>query len=77
VTIVLRIAEGSVVVSVVNGAGGSPGAPEGAGQGLIGMRQRAALYGGSLHTGPTPDGGFAVRATFRLDDVPAAPVPRC
>jgi signal transduction histidine kinase len=40
------------------------------------MRQRAELYGGTLAAGPTPDGGFAVTATFALDDVPSEPVPR-
>jgi signal transduction histidine kinase len=76
VTIGLRIEDGAVVVTVVNDAGGRPGAPEGAGQGLIGMRQRAELYGGSLRTGPTPDGGFAVTATFLLDDVQAPALPQ-
>ncbi|HEY0521313.1 MAG TPA: histidine kinase, partial [Ilumatobacteraceae bacterium] len=35
-----------------------------AGQGLIGMRERVAVYGGELAAGPTPDGGF--RVTVRL-----------
>jgi signal transduction histidine kinase len=30
------------------------------GNGLIGMRQRADLLGGDLHTGPSSDGGFVV-----------------
>ncbi|CAM5236050.1 histidine kinase OS=Streptomyces albaduncus OX=68172 GN=FHS32_001211 PE=4 SV=1 [Streptomyces griseoloalbus] len=34
----------------------------GAGQGLIGLTERAILAGGTLEHGPTPDGGFAVRA---------------
>ncbi|NEC48065.1 sensor histidine kinase [Actinospica acidiphila] len=34
----------------------------GAGQGLIGLRERATLAGGSLEHGRTPDGGFEVRA---------------
>lgn len=34
------------------------------GHGLIGMRERASLYGGSIHAGPEPDGGFAVRASL-------------
>ncbi|MEV5270315.1 sensor histidine kinase [Streptomyces werraensis] len=34
----------------------------GAGQGLIGLTERATLTGGSFEHGPTPDGGFAVRA---------------
>jgi signal transduction histidine kinase len=32
------------------------------GHGLIGMRERAALYGGTLDVGRRPNGGFAVRA---------------
>lgn len=32
------------------------------GYGLLGMRQRVALYGGELHAEPRPEGGFRVRA---------------
>jgi hypothetical protein len=31
------------------------------------MRQRTALYGGTLEAAPTADGGFAVTATFPLE----------
>ncbi len=41
-----------------------PARKESGGQGLIGMRERAALYGGTLEAGPTPDGGFRVAATL-------------
>ncbi|MEV6393978.1 sensor histidine kinase [Streptomyces sp. NPDC051907] len=34
----------------------------GAGHGLLGMRERAAMLGGDLATGPTPDGGYEVTA---------------
>ncbi len=34
----------------------------GAGQGLIGLTERATLAGGTLEHGPGPDGGFEVRA---------------
>ncbi|GAA2285020.1 histidine kinase [Streptomyces atrovirens] len=34
----------------------------GAGQGLIGLTERATLAGGTLEHGPAPDGGFEVRA---------------
>jgi two-component system sensor histidine kinase DesK len=37
------------------------------GHGLAGLRERLAAVGGSLDTGPAPDGGFVVRAS-----VPAA-----
>jgi signal transduction histidine kinase len=37
---------------------------DGTGHGLTGMRERVALLGGQLRTGPEPDGGFAVRAVL-------------
>jgi hypothetical protein len=36
------------------------------------MRQRTALYGGTLSAGPTDAGGFAVIATFPLAE-PSGP----
>jgi signal transduction histidine kinase len=42
------------------GAPAVGGAPPG--QGLLGLRERASLYGGRLVAGPVPGGGFGVRA---------------
>ncbi|AZM54992.1 two-component sensor histidine kinase [Streptomyces sp. WAC 01529] len=36
----------------------------GSGHGLIGMRERAKLYGGTISIGPLSEGGFAVRLTL-------------
>jgi len=54
----------------VDSTGGAEGAPvhAGAGYGLIGMRQRAQLYDGTLDAGPH-DGGFLVQAHFPLGRV--------
>jgi signal transduction histidine kinase len=37
------------------------------GHGLLGMHERAHLYGGRIETGPTPGGGYAVRAWLRVE----------
>ncbi|MFH8518401.1 sensor histidine kinase [Streptomyces gelaticus] len=67
-----------VRVRVENSAGAGGGAaPAGpapllsSGHGLTGMRERTALYGGSVDAGPTPDGGYRVTATLR----PTLPTP--
>jgi signal transduction histidine kinase len=61
-------APGRREVAVENGPP-PPGAPaqewDGSGQGLVGMRQRAEVFGGTLEAGPTPEGGWRVRATLR------------
>ncbi|MFJ8142388.1 sensor histidine kinase [Streptomyces sp. NPDC096013] len=49
------------------GAGAVPEHPSplvSRGHGLTGMRERAALYGGSVDAGPTPDGGYRVTASL-------------
>ncbi|MEU2419473.1 sensor histidine kinase [Streptomyces sp. NPDC007851] len=63
----------------VGSAGGSnrPGSPggldgvglAGAGRGVVGMRERARLVGGSLRAGPLPGGGFEVAARLPVEDV--------
>jgi signal transduction histidine kinase len=44
--------------------GGRDGNGDGTGHGLIGMRERVALYGGTLTMGHRDDGGYSVRASL-------------
>jgi len=40
--------------------------PVSSGRGLVGMRERVAVFGGALDAGPTDDGGFRVHARLPL-----------
>lgn len=74
-------AVGTLTVEVTNGpARGSAWSPppergrraSRTGHGLTGLRERAALLGGSVQTGRTADGGFAVRAELPFLDAHSA-----
>ena len=71
-TVRLRHDGGYLYVEVVNDGGAVPAVfTDGTGAGLAGMRERAAVLGGTLDAGPRPGGGFAVRARLPV----AAAVP--
>ncbi|TQS44868.1 sensor histidine kinase [Cryptosporangium phraense] len=51
-------------------SGPDGGEPDGAGHGLIGLRERLAVYGGSLRAGPRIRGGFRVEAVLPYAALP-------
>ncbi|MFI8849615.1 sensor histidine kinase [Streptomyces sp. NPDC053499] len=56
-----------VLELLVDDEGPATGAgPTGGGNGLVGMRERAAAFGGTVEAGQRLDGGFRVRATIPL-----------
>ena len=65
--VTIRYRPGVVEIAVVNEGGGhDPGALRERGFGLLGMRERAAHFGGTVEAGPRTEGGFSVRAVLPL-----------
>ena len=58
---------GQLVITVSDDGHGTArdGSP---GRGLLGLRERLALYGGNVDAGPRPGGGWRLRATIPLPD---------
>ena len=56
----------ALTVRVTDDGAGQTHPSTAGGHGLVGMRERVALYGGELSTGPLPDRGFGVEARLPL-----------
>jgi signal transduction histidine kinase len=75
--VMVRYGEHDLELQIQNGAGSASGrrptGPDGqdrpSGRGLLGMRERVTLFGGEMHAGPGPDGGFTVVARLPIADL--------
>jgi signal transduction histidine kinase len=67
VDITLRWQPAELEIEVIDDGQGPPNTANGAGHGLIGMRERVALYGGSVRTEPAAGGGFGVHARLPIE----------
>jgi signal transduction histidine kinase len=68
--VLLRHDPAALVVQVDDdgpGAADPAGGP--GGHGLLGIRERVAVFGGAVEAGPRPEGGFRLRARFPLEAV--------
>jgi signal transduction histidine kinase len=64
--VVIRYVDSTVQLEIADdGAGAVNG--DGNGHGLVGMRERVALYGGKLEAGPRDGGGFVLRAELPVE----------
>ncbi len=80
VTVLVQWLPAALVLQISDDGRGAAADSDGAGHGLLGMRERAAMFGGTVSSGPRPGGGFRVRAEIPLPParsaLPAATAPR-
>jgi signal transduction histidine kinase len=62
--VVVRYLDDEVDLEIADDGVGAAAAGNGTGQGLIGMRERLVLHGGTLAAGPGALGGYVVSARF-------------
>ncbi|WP_405875486.1 sensor histidine kinase [Streptomyces sp. NBC_00005] len=67
VRVSVHLGEAALDIEVVDNGRPRAAAVAGSGRGLTGMRERAALLGGSLRAGPLDSGGWGVRARLPME----------
>ena len=65
--VVVKFGERELGLEVVNAGATQDAVPAADGRGLLGTKERVAVFGGSLEGGRRPEGGFAVRARLPLE----------
>ncbi len=63
----VRYAEPAIEITVTDDGHAALGRGGPSGHGLVGMRERAALFGGAVAAGPRPGGGWVVTARLDLE----------
>ena len=71
--VAVRYRDDEIELEVVDDGTGT-GEGGGAGHGLIGMRERAVLYGGTLESGKREVGGYFIRARLPLGTLSSEPI---
>lgn len=66
----VRYEDAALAIEVEDDGPGSPTGTSGEGHGLIGMRERVELYGGTLDAGTMPAGGFRLCARLPVTEPP-------
>ena len=66
VTVLVQWTADALTLEISDDGRGASATADGGGHGLLGMRERASMFGGSLSCGPRPGGGFRVRAQLPL-----------
>ena len=65
--VLVRYGDGEVELAVTDDGRAAPaGEGTSGGQGLVGIGERVAVYGGELESGPRPEGGYGLRARLPL-----------
>jgi signal transduction histidine kinase len=65
-TVRVRYGAESLELEIVDDGAGAAARAAGGGHGLVGMRERVALYGGRFEAARRPSGGFTVRALLPI-----------
>ncbi|GAA4149044.1 histidine kinase [Leifsonia shinshuensis] len=71
VAVTIEFGDRSIRIAVEDDATVHTGSVQGAGSGLLGLRERVALYGGTLEAGPRRGGGWRLAAEFATVQSPA------
>jgi signal transduction histidine kinase len=65
--VLVRYGDRELELRVSDDGRGHDPSSNGGGHGLVGMRERVALYGGEIEAGPRPGGGYRLRVRLPLD----------